>query len=192
MSKLDNIIDTVVKELLKGITDVPKDIIITERYLALSEDYRKQLAVAKNTLKLHTAEVLEYEAEVLKVIRGESSLNSDLLNKLYSAAKEKANDADLSVNELEAKINDIDHIRDSISQQFETIRSWADIYNECEVDAKKMILSRIMSAVKVRRDYELEIDFAVDFEQFGLSTEMAVPQGDNRVEVGSDVLARAG
>ena len=30
-----------------------------------------------------------------------------------------------------------------------------------------MILSRIMKAVKVSRDYEIEIDFTVDFEQIG-------------------------
>ena len=35
----------------------------------------------------------------------------------------------------------------------------------CEMETKKMILSRIMKSVRVRRDYEIEIDFTADFEQ---------------------------
>ena len=55
-----------------------------------------------------------------------------------------------------------------------------------------MILSRIITSVKVRRDYGIEIDLAVDFEQIGLHAEVSIPQGNNGVEVGSDVLACAG
>ena len=43
----------------------------------------------------------------------------------------------------------------------------ADMYGECDMATKKMILSRIMKSVKVKRDYEIEIDFAIDFEQVG-------------------------
>jgi len=51
------------------------------------------------------------------------------------------------------------------------------MYNktECEMDAKKMILSQIMSAVKVSRDYEIEIEFTVDYEQFGGQAHLRLP-----------------
>jgi hypothetical protein len=32
--------------------------------------------------------------------------------------------------------------------------------------SKKMIISQLIKAVRVRRDYELEIDFNVAYEQF--------------------------
>ncbi|MCL2222090.1 MAG: hypothetical protein FWC20_07635 [Oscillospiraceae bacterium] len=56
---------------------------------------------------------------------------------------------------------------DSFSEQYEQITSWADMYDNCDMEAKKMILARIISSVKVRRDYEIEITFTVSFEQFG-------------------------
>jgi len=45
----------------------------------------------------------------------------------------------------------------------------SDIFDECDIETKKMILSRIMKSVRVNRDYEIEIDFTVDCEQFGLN-----------------------
>lgn len=58
-------------------------------------------------------------------------------------------------------------MRDSLSQQFDNLRTWADMYDECDMETKKMILARIMKSVRVRRDYEIEIDFTVDFEEIG-------------------------
>ena len=46
----------------------------------------------------------EYEAEVIKVIRGESKLNPDMLNKLHEDAKAKAADAEQNVKRLEAQL----------------------------------------------------------------------------------------
>ena len=36
------------------------------------------------------------------------------------------------------------------------------------MEAKKMILSRIMKNVRVRRDYEIEIDLTLGCEQLGM------------------------
>ena len=41
------------------------------------------------------------------------------------------------------------------------------MFDECDIETKKMILARIMNAVKVSRDYETEITFTVGIEQFG-------------------------
>ena len=165
-SKLDNIIEAVIHELFKGLSDVPKDAIISKQFVDKTMEYKEQFSIAKKTLLFHASEVMEYEAEVLKIIRGESTLDSELLNKLYKEARIKAVEADMEVKTLEAKIKDGEAIRESLSHKINIIKTWADIYDECEMDAKKMILSRIMSAVKVRRDYEIEIDFTVDYEQF--------------------------
>jgi hypothetical protein len=55
------------------------------------------------------------------------------------------------------------------------------MYGECEMDVKKMILSHIMKKIRVRRDYEIELDLMIDVEQFGLLDEEA-GTGDLPVE----------
>ena len=167
VGKLDAIMETIVRDLFERLNDVPKDAIIAQRYASRIAEYQKQLATAKAVLQANTTEVLEYEAEVIKVIRGESKLNPDLLNKLHEEAEIKAAESVLAVKRLELQIQDGEQMKDSLSQQFDNLRSWADMYDGCDMETKKMIMSRIMKAVKVSRDYEIEIDFAVDFEQMG-------------------------
>lgn len=128
-----------------------------------------------------TAEVLEYEAEVIKIIRGDSKLNPDLLNKLYEDAKAKAADAEQGVKQLEDQIQDGEKMKDALSQQFDNLRTWADMYDECDMETKKMILARIMKSVRVRRGYEIEIDFTIDFEKVGGIAHLGLMQENDPV-----------
>jgi len=47
-------------------------------------------------------------------------------------------------------------------------KPWSDMYDECNMETKKMILSHIMKAVPGKRDYEIEIGLTVDIEPLGL------------------------
>ena len=166
VGKLDPLVEAVVRSLFEQLNDVPKDAIIAERYASQIAEYQIQIATAKATLKTHATEVLEYEAEVIKIIRGDSKLNPDLLNKLHEEAKLKVAESELVVKRLELQIQDSEQTKASLSQQYDEMRTWADMYDECDMETKKMILSRIMRSVKVKRDYEIEIDLTIDCEQF--------------------------
>ena len=52
--------------------------------------------------------------------------------------------------------------------QYDNMLTWADIYDGIDMEAKKMILSRIKKNVRVRRDYEIEIDLTLGCEQLGI------------------------
>lgn len=112
---------------------------------------------------------MEHEAKVIKIIRGESKLNPDLLNKLHEDAKTKAAETEQIVKNLELQIQSGEQMRDSLSEQFDTMRTWADMYDECDIETKKMILSRIMKSVRVKRDYDIDINLTVDCEQLGVA-----------------------
>jgi DNA invertase Pin-like site-specific DNA recombinase len=173
VSKLDKIVDEVVHNLFAQLNDLPKEIIIEERYSEQIAESRMALAKAKATLTAHKAEVLEYENEVIKVIRGESKLSADLLNKLYEDAKEKAAESELRVQEFEENLQNSEQLKSDLSEQFGTIKSWSDMYDTCDRESKKMILSRMFNEVRVKRDYEIEIDLTVDCEQLGIHLDKA-------------------
>ena len=168
VSKLDKVIDGVVRSLFDRIGGLPKESIIEERYAEQITALQMQLTSARATFQAHSAEVLEYEAEVIKIIRGESKLGSDLLNKLYEEAKEKAAESEQAVHQLDERLKNSEQMRAVLSQQFDNIKTWSDMYDECGTETKKMILSHIMSAVRVKRDYEVEIDLTVACEELGI------------------------
>ena len=59
---------------------------------------------------------------------------------------------------------------DKEQQEYEKLKSWADLYDNCTFAAKKMIVSQFVKAVYVYRDYTLEVEFNVSFEDFGAMT----------------------
>lgn len=69
-------------------------------------------------------------------------------------------------------------MKDSLSQQFDNLRTWADMYDECDMETKKMILARIMKSVRVRRGYEIEIDLMIDCQQLGVAHPRALHPND--------------
>jgi len=51
------------------------------------------------------------------------------------------------------------------------VLSWSDMYEGSPIDVKKMIVSQLVRAVHVSRDYKLEIDFKISTRQLGLEQE---------------------
>ena len=58
-----------------------------------------------------------------------------------------------------------------VTRQYNDVLSWADMYAESPMDVKKMIVAQLISAVRVSRDYRIEIDFKISERQFGLDQE---------------------
>jgi hypothetical protein len=172
--KLDAIIESIIHNLFAQLTGIPKEAVIAEKYASQIAEYQIQLAAARAVLEAHTIEVLEYEGEVIKIIRGESKLNPDLLNKLHEEAKVQAAETEQTVRRLEVQIYDSEQMKDTLSQQYDNLLTWADMYDQCDMETKKMILSRIMKSVHVNRDYEIDIELTVDYQQLSWTAPDAI------------------
>lgn len=49
---------------------------------------------------------------------------------------------------------------------YDRLLTWADLYDKSTFEAKKMIAAQFIKAVRVGRDYNVEIDFNISFEEF--------------------------
>ena len=93
-----------------------------------------------------------------------------MLNKLYEDAKVKVAESEQAVARLEDEIRNGEKMRDYLSKQFDDMITWADIYDGCDMETKKMILSCVMKSINVRHNYEIEIDLTVSCEELGLTS----------------------
>ena len=164
--KLDEIVDALVRYQLSRIHVSAKDSLIAEQHEKTTAFARSRYKMSAMRLEEKQKELSDYEAETINVIRGKSRLNVDLLNSLVAKCKEEI--AELS-QEVEAQKADMEHQLESAAQEqaeFEKLESWADLYDNCTFEAKKMIVSQLIKAVYVYRDYRLEVEFRVSFEDF--------------------------
>ena len=179
VKKLDGIVDRIVRyQLSKISTASGEDIVAKQNQKAID------LAKAKHhmaTIQLadKKKELVDYQNEGIKVIRGQSKFDMDFLNELVNKVKTEIQELEATVKaareELDAHIANADVER----KEYEKIKTWADLYDGCTFAAKKMIISQFIKSVYVYRDYTLEIEFNVSFEEFQTMATECRDQGAN-------------
>ena len=115
-----------------------------------------------------------------------STFNADLLNKKYEATAVSVAEKKSVVATLEGELANSQETMSQVSQQHNNLLTWADMYSSSPMDVKKMIAAQLISAVKVSRDYKIEIDFKVSAKQLGLEKETEIANTKKKNKSRSD------
>ena len=166
VTKLDGIVEKIIRHQFAQIKMASQDDVIAQQHEKAAELARARCNMAEMQLSEKRRELEDYRNETIKVIRGESRLNVDLLNELIDKAQADvealSQAAEAARQELERRTADME----TEQQEYDKLKTWADLYDNCNFAAKKMIVSQFIKSVRVYRDYTLEVEFNVSFEQF--------------------------
>jgi hypothetical protein len=166
MEKLDGIISEVLFGLFKNIQALPESDLIEKRYqMELTSCINKHKG-AKAELKRYTDTLSNLENEVVKALKGESKFDHDVLNGLVIQTREKISLASATAQQYELELNNRQQYVADIQAQYKELISWAEMFRHSPKETKKMIMAYLIESVKVRRGYELEVKFNIDYEQF--------------------------
>ena len=66
----------------------------------------------------------------------------------------------------EAEVKRCEENAEQEMKEYKQLQTWADLYQTCTFEAKKMIVSRFIKSIYVYSDYRLEVEFNVSFEDF--------------------------
>lgn len=129
--------------------------------------------LAKSKLNLlneqHRQKQREYQdlrAETIKVIQGTSRLNVDLLNSLVDETTDQIKQLEQQIQTATVELEETLQNASQVLREYDQLIGWAEMYDNCTFEAKKMIVAQFVKAVRVRRDYEIDIEFNVSFEEF--------------------------
>lgn len=180
VKKLDGIVEQIVRYQLSRISAASGAEIVAKQNEKAIELAKARYNVASAQLADKQKELADYQAETIKVIRGESRLDIDLLNDLVSKAKQEIQSLTATVDAAKLELEQHLASSDVEMQEYERIKSWADLYDTCTFYEKKMIISQFIKSVYVYRDYTLEIEFNVSFEDFKTMATECQEQGCNK------------
>ena len=157
--------------------------VIAQQHEKAIELARARFKMAEMQLSEKAKELADYQAETIRVIRGESRLSIDLLNELVD--KTKAEIQALSATVEVAKQELAERVESAAQEQreYEKLQTWADLYDNCTFAAKKMIVSQFIKAVYVYRDYKIEVEFNVSFEDFQALSANCRNEGNEKTTV---------
>ena len=164
--KLDKIVDEIVRQQFSQIYLASGSDIITQQHERAVELARSRHKIACAQLAEKQKELADYQGEVLRVIRGESRLDADLLGELMEKVKAEIQGLSLAAEQAKRELDKKSESAAAEQREFDQLRSWADLYDRCSFAAKKMIVSQFVKAVYVHRNYNIEIEFNVSFEEF--------------------------
>lgn len=164
--KVDSMVEQVVRMKLAEIAAAPEAEVIGRQREREIELARIRLEQAEDEIDGIVKELDDYRAETIKVIRGESPLNAQLLNSLMSDAADRLRAAQAREEEAQASLDDLLASAQSIRDEYDKLLSWADLYSKSSFEARKMILSQLIDSVYVGRDYKMEINFKFSFDEF--------------------------
>ena len=137
-------------------------------------DCKLELEQARAALNDEQQAMSRLEDELIKMLRGATEYTPEMINKMYDMISESIATKSAAVKSLEHELTNSQEIMLQAKRQHSEIMTWADMYSQSPMDIKKMIVSQLISAVRVSRDYNLEIDFKISEQQLGLDKELNV------------------
>jgi hypothetical protein len=171
---LDGIIDKVIRQIFERMKSVPKSEIVNARYRDKMEERKLLLQSIRAEHAKAAAELDMLKAEIIQVLRGESTFSKELLSGMVSEAEAKAAALQKQLTTAQTAYNEGQAVLNALNAQYDDIISWADMYDQANLEAKKMIVNCLIKRVEVCRDYKLHIDFNIDLEQFSLGMDVTV------------------
>ncbi len=166
VAKVDEIIDKVIRIKFAQIAAASKNEIIVKQQQREIELAKRRIQTAKDHLAEKEKDLDDFKNEVIKVIRGISKLDMDLLNALIDETKSNIAQAYINLDKAEKEYTALCDDSKGQQQEYDQLLTWADLYDKCSMDAKKMIVSQFIKSVYVGRDYNIIVNFNVSFEEF--------------------------
>ena len=146
---------------------------ITDDDEEITSRYAKEAAERKNHLQALQAErdkaekdLLALKTEILAVIKGESAFPKDTLAEMIAAQEKKHTELEALCEEASAELERNAELMANVSQLYEELISYADLYDSARFEAKKMIVSQLIRRVDVYRGYQIHVDFNFDLAQY--------------------------
>lgn len=166
VTKLDGIVEKVIRMKFAEIAAAPESEILNHQHKKEIELARIKLDQVNAHLAEKQKDLSDYKAETLKVIRGQSNLSVELLNALVKETETMIALAQTRIDAAQAEYESLLASVENLRQEYDRLLTWADLFDTCSFEAKKMIVAQFVKAVRVSRDYNIEIDFNVSFEEF--------------------------
>ncbi len=165
-----HVLDSMITELLHSIFDrltaADESIIIG----GAAEKHRAELTAAIKRIKAENAKAnTEYEslkAEVIKAVQGKSKMPMEVLSELVDESRNKVIETSEQMTSLMAELDEDNEKVEVFKSELVQIHTWSQIFDESDLDTKKMIANYMIKRITVFEGYKLDIELNMHVQQF--------------------------
>lgn len=182
VDKLDEMIDHILRYIFSKVGRLNRQDILSRCYQSELEEKRAVLrklnqeqAEAEKSYKMLTA-------EIINALAGQSAFAPNVLNTLIEEQARKCAEIKSGILKMERELQSTQERTAEMYRQYDMLLDWANAYDKADMSAKKMIASRMIERVEVRRGYQLQLKLNISVEQFlsGLDIEVQDVQRETK------------
>lgn len=161
--KLDSMVDNIVRRKFQEIKAVSKGELLSAQ--RQQQQAALQVAIRQLTTQVQAKqrEQEDLKREAIRVIRGESKLTDELLSELIETNRGQLQEMGAALNAKNEELRKLLEGNQALEAEYDRIMSWADLYDQCPIGTKKMIISTLIKSIRVFRGYRVEIRFNISF-----------------------------
>ena len=105
------------------------------------------------------------EEQAIKALTGESQLDLSVINSMLVKHRAKMTEALDAMEEAEGRMSaEKQNVRNA-KAEIDEIRNWVECYDESSVEAKHMVIARLVDRIEVSKGYGVHIKLKVALEQ---------------------------
>lgn len=162
--KVDDVIDTMVKQLLKRTKALKNGEFINYKYQTEWKRVHGNLNYAKSLFRKKQNEILSMENKIVKASQSDEDIN--LLLPILKRLKEEEKPLSKQVQKCETDFAELQKNCSEIKREYDNIIKWADIYENADLSTKQIIVAHLIDNISIKKGYELTVNFKISSEQF--------------------------
>ena len=154
------------RHYLTEIKKTPKDKALEIRYtkeLAQKRKAKRELMDKKERLNKRLTDL---SLEVGKSLCGENQFPVDVLSMSINATKAEMAETDKLLEECNNDLDKQSEVLNKLDFYYNQFLTWADEFESASKEQKKMIICQLISAIRVSRGYNIEIELNASYKQF--------------------------
>ena len=166
VTKLDAIVESIVCAKFNEVLECSKGNLLKDMLRKDLEAAQKEVSRAESTLKTKEDERNALKDEMIRVIRGKSSLDRDTIQQILDENQTAIEEAQEALNVAKNKQAEIEQQNQKAERDCSDLFTWASTYQEANFEQRQAILNQFIKEVRVGRDYNIEIILNVPLDEF--------------------------
>lgn len=166
MHLLDDAVTQVLHQIFDHMSIVPDNMIVGNAQDRHMTELRTEIKRVKAENSKVNTEYESLKTEVVKAVQGKSKMPVDVLSELVNESRDRVLASSERLATLMAELERGNEKAVEMKNELSRIRTWSEIFDDSNMEVKKMITSYIIKRVNVFKDYKLEIELNLNIQQF--------------------------
>ena len=154
---LDELVDSVVRELLDQLGFVDGKRLLSDIHLRSERQLNEKIRLASQRLREVEEEYELLKPEILKTLKGAGEFPVELLSNMVWEAQEKIQCTEMQLNLLKSERKLSRDRANTDLKHFKNVK-WGDLYEKSSPEVKKMIVNYLIRRIDVFRGYSICIE----------------------------------